>query len=68
MQELSETDRELLVMRYIEGMSPDEIAVEWERTGHQIRALCSKAISRLRRIVARNNCRLGSPETTDVQA
>lgn len=56
MDELSERDRSLLVLRYLEDQSYEEIATVIEKTPHQTRALCYKALLRLRR-------RLGSPET-----
>lgn len=56
MEELSERDRSLLVLRYLESQSYEQIAAALEKTPHQTRALCYKALLRLRR-------RLGSSES-----
>lgn len=56
MEELSERDRSLLVLRYLESQSYEQIAAAFEKTPHQTRALCYKALLRLRR-------RLGSSES-----
>lgn len=51
MDELNEGDRSLLVLRYLEGRSYEQIATVLDRTAHQTRALCYKALLRLRRRV-----------------
>lgn len=51
MERLSEDDRELLTMKFIHGESHAEIADRFESTPHRVRALCSKAVARLRRLV-----------------
>ena len=45
---LSKTSRETIVMRYLEEKSYEEIAETLGKSAHQVRALCSKAIARLR--------------------
>jgi RNA polymerase sigma factor (sigma-70 family) len=49
--QLSGLSRETFVMRYIEQDSYEEIAKEVGKEPHQVRALCSKAMTRLRNIV-----------------
>lgn len=49
---LPELQRQALVLRYIQQESFHSIAVQLERTPHQIRALCHKAIRQLRRRLA----------------
>jgi RNA polymerase sigma-70 factor (ECF subfamily) len=49
MDGLSETSRELLTLRYLEGLSYDQMADSLGSTPHRVRALCSKAIARLRK-------------------
>jgi RNA polymerase sigma factor (sigma-70 family) len=49
--QLSGLSRETFVMRYIEKDSYEEIAKEVGKEPHQVRALCSKAMTRLRNIV-----------------
>lgn len=48
MDRLPATSRELLTLRYLEGLSYDEMATILNSTPHRVRALCSKAIVRLR--------------------
>lgn len=45
---LSEPFREILVRRYIQQESYEDIARELNKPSHQIRALCSKALNRAR--------------------
>ena len=47
-ERLSVTDRELVVMRFLHGSPYEELAVHFGSTPHRVRALCSKAIARLR--------------------
>jgi RNA polymerase sigma-70 factor (ECF subfamily) len=51
MDRLSEAHRELITMRYINGLSYDELAEHLDSTPHCVRALCSKAIVRLRKLI-----------------
>lgn len=48
---LKKASREALVMRYIQQESYDDIARQMGKTSHQVRALCSRSISRLRDIL-----------------
>jgi RNA polymerase sigma factor (sigma-70 family) len=50
--ELPEASRDLVVERFIEGESYGQIARRLGRTDHQARALCHKALGRLRRVMA----------------
>jgi len=45
---LNKTSREVLVMRYIEEQTTEDIAEQLNKTPHQIRALCSKALGDVR--------------------
>ncbi len=45
---LNKTSREVLVMHYIQQESYETIAERLGKTSHHVRALCSKAINRLR--------------------
>ena len=51
MDQLSEQDRELISLRFIHGESNEWIAKHWESTPHKIRSRCSKALTRLRKLV-----------------
>ncbi len=61
---LNKTPREVLVMRYIEEQSTDDIAERLHKTPHQVRALCSKALGRLRSILDSNH---SSPSGKEIQ-
>ena len=56
---LPPADRELVVMRFLHGSSYEELAVHTGSTPHRMRALCSKAIGRLRK-------QLDSTQVTEV--
>lgn len=45
---LKRSSRQALVMRYIQQQPYDDIAEQMGKTPHQVRALCHKAINRLR--------------------
>jgi RNA polymerase sigma factor (sigma-70 family) len=47
-ERLPVTDRELVVMRFLHGSPYEELAVQLGSTPHRVRALCSKALARLR--------------------
>ena len=47
-ERLPVTDRDLVVMRFLHGSPYEELAVHLGSTPHRVRALCSKAIGRLR--------------------
>jgi RNA polymerase sigma factor (sigma-70 family) len=52
---LKKASREALVMRYIQQESYDRIAEQTGKTSHQVRAMCSRAVHHLRRIVGPNH-------------
>jgi RNA polymerase sigma factor (sigma-70 family) len=47
-EKLNKASREVLVMRYIEEQTTEDIAEQLNKTPHQVRALCSKALGDLR--------------------
>jgi RNA polymerase sigma factor (sigma-70 family) len=47
--------REVIVMRYIQQEPYDSIAEQLGKTNHHVRALCSRALIRIRNIIERNN-------------
>jgi RNA polymerase sigma factor (sigma-70 family) len=47
-EKLNKTSREVLVMRYIEEQTTEDIAEQLNKTPHQVRALCSRALGDLR--------------------
>ncbi|MEQ9379605.1 MAG: sigma-70 family RNA polymerase sigma factor [Pirellulales bacterium] len=49
LDETEHRDRTILVLRYLEGHSHQQIAAIIGKTAHQTRALCFKALMRLRR-------------------
>ncbi|MGE5610092.1 MAG: RNA polymerase sigma factor [Bacillota bacterium] len=53
LEELSEQSRDIVVMRFIEGQSYDQIAHHLGRSVHQTRALCHKGIQRLRQMLGK---------------
>jgi RNA polymerase sigma-70 factor (ECF subfamily) len=55
LSQLKKTSREALVMRYIQQESYDHIAEQMGKTSHQVRAMCSRAVQHLRRIVDSNH-------------
>ena len=52
--QLNKSWRQALVMRYIQQLSYDDIAEQMQKTPHHARALCSKALNRLRDILGTN--------------
>lgn len=46
---LSSVSRDVIVMRYLEDQSYEEIAEVLDKTPHQVRAICHKAIARLQK-------------------
>jgi RNA polymerase sigma-70 factor (ECF subfamily) len=48
---LKKASREVLVMRYLQQESYDNIAEQLGKTSHQVRALCSRAIRNLRDVL-----------------
>lgn len=61
-ERLNKASRQVLVMRYIQQKSYDEIARQLGRSSHQVRALCSRALSRLRDILGCNHRKLSQKE------
>ena len=55
LSQLKKSSREALVMRYIQQESYDHIAEQMGKTSHQVRAICSRAVHHLRRIVGSNH-------------
>ena len=51
---LKKSSREVLVMRYLQQESYDNIAEQLGKTSHQVRALCSRAIRNLRNMLGSN--------------
>ena len=51
MDKLPASSRELLTLRYLEGLSFEELATILHSTPHRIRARCSKAVAQLRKRV-----------------
>lgn len=51
MDRLSQANRELITLRYINGLSYEELAKDFDSTPHRVRALCSKAVARLRKLI-----------------
>ena len=51
MEDLSELSRQVLVLRYLQQQDYREIARQLDKTEHQVRALCSKALEQLRTIL-----------------
>jgi RNA polymerase sigma-70 factor (ECF subfamily) len=51
---LKKSSREVLVMRYLQQESYDNIAEQLGKTSHQVRALCSRAIRNLRDVLGFN--------------
>lgn len=49
--QLPEGDREIIVLRFLEQQEYDAIARQLEKTPHRVRALCHKAIKKLRAIL-----------------
>ena len=49
---LNKASRQALVMRYIQQQPYDDIAEQMGKTAHQVRALCYKALNRLRDLLA----------------
>jgi RNA polymerase sigma-70 factor (ECF subfamily) len=61
-ERLNKVSRQVLVMRYIEQKSYDDIAGDLGKSPHHVRALCSRALSRLRNILGCNHRKLSQKE------
>ena len=59
---LNKNWRQAIVMRYIQEQSYDEIAEQLSKTPHHARALCSKALNRLRKIMGTDNKKISEKE------
>ncbi|MEA3224560.1 MAG: sigma-70 family RNA polymerase sigma factor [Planctomycetota bacterium] len=64
---LKKAAREVLVMRYIQQQSYDDIARQTGKTSHQLRAICSRSIGRLRGILGSNHRQSQIKEIKNVQ-
>ncbi|TKJ36756.1 MAG: hypothetical protein CEE38_10655 [Planctomycetes bacterium B3_Pla] len=65
-ERLKKTAREALVMRYIQQESYDDIAEQMGKTSHQVRAMCSRSIGRLRNMLGSNHRQLTTKEIKNV--
>jgi RNA polymerase sigma-70 factor (ECF subfamily) len=65
--QLSGASREVLVMRYIQQDSYEEIAGQLGKTVHQARALCFKAMSTLRDVLGCDHSPAGGKEVQHVE-
>jgi RNA polymerase sigma-70 factor (ECF subfamily) len=61
-ERLNKLSRQVVVLRYIQQKSYDDIAGELGKSSHHVRALCSRAMSRLRDILGRNHRQLSKKE------
>ena len=57
--------REVFVMRYIQQESYEQIAQELGKRPHQVRALCSKAMSQLRSMLNSSGSKIGKKGVSD---
>ena len=48
LEQLNENARQIIVLRYIQQQTYEDIAEQTGKTTHQVRALCSKALKRMR--------------------
>ena len=63
---LKRSAREVLVMRYIQQQSYDDIARQMGKTSHQVRAMCSRSIRHLRDILGSNHSQSAAKEIKNV--
>lgn len=63
LEKLNVNGRQLIVMRYIQQQSYEDIAEQTGKTTHQIRALCAKALKRLRDLIRTDNKKISAKET-----
>ncbi len=61
--QLNKVPREAFVMRYIQEQSYDYIAEQLGKTSHHVRALCSRALNRLRNVLGSNQHKSSGKET-----
>ncbi len=65
---LKRSAREALVMRYIQQQSYEDIARQMGKTSHQVRAMCSRSIGRLRDMLGSNHRQSVSKEIGNVHS
>ena len=65
--QLNKMSREAFVMRYIQQEPYDNIAEQLGKTAHHARALCSRALNRLRNILGHNQSQSFVKETNNVK-
>jgi RNA polymerase sigma-70 factor (ECF subfamily) len=63
---LNRSWRQAIVMRYIQQQSYDDIAEQMEKTPHHVRAICSKALNRLRNSLGVNQQKVTEKEIYNV--
>jgi RNA polymerase sigma-70 factor (ECF subfamily) len=63
---LSKSSREVLIMRYIQQESYENIAGQLGKSSHHVRALCSRAIHRLRNALGSNEHKPSQKEKNNV--
>jgi len=61
-ERLNKSARQVVVLRYIQQKSYDDIAGELGKSSHHVRALCSRAMSRLRDILGCNHRQISQKE------
>ena len=64
---LKKVPREAFVMRYIQQEPYDYIAEQLDKTAHHVRALCSRALTRIRYILERNHSQSFIKEANNVK-
>lgn len=64
---LNRSWRQAIVMRYIQQQSYDDIAKQMKKTPHHVRAICSKALNRLRSSISTNQQKLTDKEIYNVR-
>lgn len=53
-ERLNKNSRQVIIMRYIQQASYETIGKKLDKTPHQVRALCNKALTRLRYVLVAN--------------
>ena len=66
-EKLNKTSREVLIMRYIEEQTTEDIAEQLNKTPHQVRALCSRALGNVRDKLGSNQSGLSGKEIHNVE-
>jgi RNA polymerase sigma-70 factor (ECF subfamily) len=52
-ERLNKLYRQVFILRYVEQLSFDQIALETGKTPHHVRALCSRAMNRVRQLCSK---------------